>query len=542
MVFPSASLLLHFVLFAFVHATSINDWRSRSIYQIITDRFARTDGSVTHPCNPKDKKYCGGTWQGIINQLDYIQGMGFTAIWISPIVKNIEGSKEAGEPYHGFWSQDITKVNAHFGTKDDLKALSKALHDRDMLLMIDVVANNFAFAGPGAQTNYSSFVPFNSKEYFHPFCYIQDYTDDNNSQQCWLGNDVLSLPDVNTELESVRSIWDQWAKDVVANYSIDGMRVDAAKHVSKPFWTQFQPSADIYTMGEVLSDKADYTCDYMSNALSGVLNYPMWFALNNTFLSNPPLDMAILEHQYRDMIASCQDTTLLGTFTENQDQPRLAHYTSSITLLKSALAFAFLTDGIPTIYYGSEQALNGLTDPDNREALWLTGYNTSSPLYLAITAMNTARNAVARASTYTYWSGYWTWKSKIVMVGEQGEMMVVRKGYDRSIVTVLTNRGEGSGTMGPYQVGDTNFGEGRTVLDVLGCQTQVVGKYGVIEVTIKNGEPQAWIETDLMANSTICPNVDKTAQPLKKNLAISLLPSVQSFVLACIACFYSAYL
>jgi len=80
-----------------------------------------------------------------------------------------------GEPYHGFWSKDITKLNDHFGTADDLRALTKAVHDRGMLLMIDVVANNFASVGPGAATNFANFVPFNKKEYFHPFCFIEDY-------------------------------------------------------------------------------------------------------------------------------------------------------------------------------------------------------------------------------------------------------------------------------------------------------------------------------------------------------------------------------
>jgi hypothetical protein len=55
-------------------------WRSRSIYQVFTDRFARPDGSTTAACSTSDRLYCGGTWQGLIKQLDYIQGMGFTAV------------------------------------------------------------------------------------------------------------------------------------------------------------------------------------------------------------------------------------------------------------------------------------------------------------------------------------------------------------------------------------------------------------------------------------------------------------------------------
>ena len=62
------------------HAATKDEWRSRSIYQIITDRFALSDGSTSKPCDPLDRLFCGGSFQGIIKQLDYIQGMGFTAV------------------------------------------------------------------------------------------------------------------------------------------------------------------------------------------------------------------------------------------------------------------------------------------------------------------------------------------------------------------------------------------------------------------------------------------------------------------------------
>jgi alpha-amylase len=89
----------------------------------------------------------------------------------------------------------------------------------NQLLMIDVVANNYAYAGPGQDTVFSDFVPFNSAVFLHPFCYISNYNNDTDAQNCWLGNDIVSLPDLNTESEYVMSVWDQWAQDVIANYS-----------------------------------------------------------------------------------------------------------------------------------------------------------------------------------------------------------------------------------------------------------------------------------------------------------------------------------
>ena len=68
--------------------------------QLVTDRFALANGSGP-ACNTEDRKYCGGTYQGVVNHLDYIQNMGFDAIWISPVVSNFEGASAYGEAYHG---------------------------------------------------------------------------------------------------------------------------------------------------------------------------------------------------------------------------------------------------------------------------------------------------------------------------------------------------------------------------------------------------------------------------------------------------------
>jgi alpha-amylase len=63
-------------------AKNATEWQQLSIYEVVTDRFATTNQS-----SPECwiRGYCGGTWKGIENNLDYIQGMGFEAIWISPM-------------------------------------------------------------------------------------------------------------------------------------------------------------------------------------------------------------------------------------------------------------------------------------------------------------------------------------------------------------------------------------------------------------------------------------------------------------------------
>ena len=129
----SALALLSLTLPTAVLGADSSAWRGRSIYQVFTDRFARTDGSTTASCLTDNASYCGGTWVGLTNRLDYIQGMGFDAIWISPVTHQVEGSSADGEAYHGYWQDDIESVNEHFGTADDLKALSAELHSRGMV-------------------------------------------------------------------------------------------------------------------------------------------------------------------------------------------------------------------------------------------------------------------------------------------------------------------------------------------------------------------------------------------------------------------------
>lgn len=116
---------------------SPSEWKSRTIYQVLTDRIDKTNGAQGSYCNDL-KNYCGGTFKGIQNHLDYIAGMGFDAIWISPIVKNWPGS------YHGYHCVDLYKINDNFGSEQDLKDLISAAHDKGIWVMVDVVANHMA--------------------------------------------------------------------------------------------------------------------------------------------------------------------------------------------------------------------------------------------------------------------------------------------------------------------------------------------------------------------------------------------------------------
>lgn len=118
------------------------DWRDQVIYQIVVDRFANGDPNNDFGVRPTiPGKYHGGDWQGIIDKLDYLEELGVTALWISPVVKNTES--DAGfASYHGYWAQDLLRPNAHFGDIAKLRELVDKAHARGMLVILDVVTNH----------------------------------------------------------------------------------------------------------------------------------------------------------------------------------------------------------------------------------------------------------------------------------------------------------------------------------------------------------------------------------------------------------------
>ncbi|HVK74370.1 MAG TPA: alpha-amylase family glycosyl hydrolase [Kofleriaceae bacterium] len=118
------------------------DWRDQVIYQIVVDRFANGDPNNDLDVRPSvPGRYHGGDWQGIIDQLDYLETLGVTALWISPVVKNTE--EDAGfASYHGYWTQDFLRPNPHFGDLYKLRELVDAAHARGMLVILDVVTNH----------------------------------------------------------------------------------------------------------------------------------------------------------------------------------------------------------------------------------------------------------------------------------------------------------------------------------------------------------------------------------------------------------------
>ncbi|KAL4920132.1 glycoside hydrolase superfamily [Aspergillus aurantiobrunneus] len=500
---------LNALLFAFsslaTASPSAQQWAERSIYQVMTDRFARPAGSSEERCDPY--KYCGGSWAGIIDKLDYIQDLGFTAVQISPVVENIPEDTTYGEAYHGYWPQNLYSLNEHFGTAEELRKLSKALHKRGMYLMVDVVINDMAQAYNSSVTNgepdidYSRLIPFDDRKYYHPFCRITDWNDPDIAKDCWFSVETVALPDLRTEDKAVVSMIEDWVKGLVGNYSIDGLRIDTTKHMNDAYLTSFSQAAGVFTMGEVYSENTDAVCRYQE-FVPGLLNYPLHGPMVEAFTAG---NMPGLAETVRALQNECKDFTRLGTFTENHDTPRFASLINDTTLAKNAMAFNILSDGIPVVYQGQEQHMKGPSSPYNREPLWETGYDSHSPLYNTTATLNKLRNHAIRLDKH-YASNH---SEELYL---DGSTYATRKGAESSqIVSVFSNQGTQGG---PYQLRVPKaFAPGTEAMEVLSCTKVTADKEGNITVKMDAGEPKVFFPVKKLKGSGLC-GFRKTKAPL----------------------------
>jgi len=291
------------------------DFRSRLpqdevIYFLLPDRFengdARNDRGglkgdrLKTGFDPTHKGfYHGGDLQGLISRLDYIQGLGATAIWLGPIYKNkpVQGAKgQESAGYHGYWITDFTRVDEHFGTNKEMKEFVDAAHTRGMKVYLDIITNHtadvisyrqcpdsscsyrsradypYARAGgtDGSRINagflgegvgnlanfakltrpdfaYDVFVPAAEAKVKVPEWLNDPLLYHNRGNSTFAGEsstmgDFVGLDDLMTESPTVVQgfieIYGAW----IEKFGVDGFRIDTARHVNPEFWMTFAPA------------------------------------------------------------------------------------------------------------------------------------------------------------------------------------------------------------------------------------------------------------------------------------------------------------
>jgi alpha-amylase len=337
-------------------------WQDEMIYFIMVDRFHNGDPKNDFDVDVKDPKaYHGGDFKGIIEKLDYVKDMGFTAICLTPVFKN--------EPngYHGYWIEDFYKVEEHFGTMEDFKQLVKEAHKRDLKVILDFVANHTGYHHPWLNDP-------TKKDWFHERKDIQNW---NNQEEVENGQ-LYGLPDIAQENPETKKYLLDAAKWWIQETDIDGYRLDKVEHVPKWFWEEFAKEVrsvkkDFFLLGEVRHEDPRYVADYTKVGIDAFIDYSFYNEAIRIF-NTPDQPLSPLYTVWKQNQTLNENQYLLGTFLDNHDTVRFTRISLEnrqypITRLKLALAYLYSAPGIPIVYYGTEIAMDGGKDPDNRRLM-----------------------------------------------------------------------------------------------------------------------------------------------------------------------------
>jgi glycosidase len=281
---------------------------------------ARTGFDPTDPAY-----YHGGDLAGLAANLQRVKDLGFTALWVTPVLKQ-DPFENGSAAYHGYWGLDFTTVDPHLGTDQDFADLVAKAHDLGLKVYLDVVVNHTADIVELTGTSYSDvpyrdchgrrfnparfvtgkfpclkstlmprvpFVPAGERSLKKPG-WLNDplnYHDRGNidfgscSQACFEQGDFFGLDDLFTEKPNVMSGLAQIYASWISRFKVDGFRIDTAKHVNAAFFRLWVPRirtaakqagiADFPIFGEVtLNDAVDLSEFVRDRGLPQVLDFP----------------------------------------------------------------------------------------------------------------------------------------------------------------------------------------------------------------------------------------------------------------------------
>ncbi|WP_404408666.1 alpha-amylase family glycosyl hydrolase [Jeotgalibacillus malaysiensis] len=422
----SALLLITILLFnsAFLNAAGAVEkeermWQDESIYFLMVDRFLNGDTSNDFTVDTQDPlAYHGGDFQGVINELDHIEDMGFTAIWLTPIFSNEENG------YHGYWIDDFYETEEHFGTIEEFKTLVDEAHDRDIKVILDFVVNHTAPTHPWMSDP-------EREAWYHEEQPIRDNNDPEQLENGW----IYGLPDLNTENPEVREYLFDAAKWWIEETDIDGYRLDTVKHVPAEFWTEFSSEVksvkeDFYLIGEVYDTDVRKIAEYADTGIDGFVDFPLAEQMRTAFQTvDESTDRLFNYWDYNQQFFD--NPYLMGNFIDNHDMTRFTRLAAENNMFPGtrwelATVFMFTVPGIPIMYYGSEIALDGGEDPDNRR---LMDFNVDEELKDYIADVGELRQQLPSLTRGTL----------NVLYNEDGMLVYEREYEDETSVIAINN-------------------------------------------------------------------------------------------------------
>ncbi len=367
---------------------------SEAVYFLLTDRFVDGDPSNNHQtqggANPSfdipligpngataNVGYQGGDFQGIVNNAEYIRDLGFSAIWLSPVVDNPDEAFTGGEQvdygkfgdkgktgYHGYWGVNFFELDEHWPSENlNFKQLTSVLKQSDLKTVLDVVANHGSpsYDMPVDQPKYGELYDAQGTLVLdHQNLHPTDLTPASNPLHKMLHPvrdpylaQLSNFDETNPELEDyLIDAYLHWI-----DQGADAFRLDTVVHMPEAFWSKFskrirQQHADFFMFGEVFRWDAEVIAKYTqpeSGAMS-VLDLPGRNAMLKVFENDGSDYAQLLDYLHLDDGVYANPYELM-TFYDNHDMSRM---NASDEGFIDAHNWLFTSRGIPVLYYGSE--------------------------------------------------------------------------------------------------------------------------------------------------------------------------------------------
>lgn len=425
------------------------------VYQIITDRFSDGDSSNNIPSGSPSqifdgtgadlKLYQGGDFQGIINKISYLKNMGITAVWISAPYANRDepindyqagGGIDVYSSYHGYHVSNYFRTNPHFGDMKKFTDMVDALHAQGIKVIIDFVSNhtsrwqnpttgysaeNGRLYEPDRDTNGNFVFDVNG----NPVDFNNDGSVDNliadpngsvnpgwfhrigdrgsdTSRFGFRYKDLGSLADFTQELPAVVEHLEA-AAIFWKSKGIDGFRHDATLHMNPAFAKGFRDAIDsapggaVTHFGEFFIGKPDPKfAEYASFPTRTTINnldFEFYRTIANV-LDNGSEDMNALANFYQYSDAQYEYENQTVTFFDNHDVKRFLKNNGDGRSLEVALTTTLVSRGIPNVYYGSEQYVEGFGTDGNDGRVFMdtsSSFNQTTRAYRIIQKLSDLR-------------------------------------------------------------------------------------------------------------------------------------------------------
>lgn len=491
--------------------TDDRSWERGLLYYVFVDRFADGDSSLngSEGTNAWATDYQGGDWRGVIERLDYLEGLGVTALWLTAPQDNPAGAWgwdcEANfSGYHGYWPSSPSAVEGHFGDEAVLRELIGAAHARGMRVIVDWVANHVHQDHPYYRDHPDWFADSPA------LC--DDYNNWNDiPETCWFDS---FLPDIRYyDTGPLQQMVDDaitWAMD----YDLDGYRVDAVKHMPHALYYNLQSRVaeeiehrsaggdeEFYTVGETFDGDRGLLASYIGeDQLDAQFDFPLYFTLRSTFITGGAT--------LRDLEASFAESegayggALMSTFLGNHDVERFVSVAAEgeqgvcnadgrlndpaqppawdepYRRLRLAWTWLLTHPGLPLIYYGDELGMPGYQDPDNRQLMRFEGLSADEQATLEhVRALGRARlsyPALALGESTTWWEEDWVYARALSYEGQYALVIINLSWDDRSLSNGLSWAGLPEGSWTDILTGESVSSSGDTLEVTVPAMSSVV--------------------------------------------------------------------